>query len=611
VVPRHTIKGNATVLKISKAAMVAAVLSVSAIPAIGLVDAVAQDVAAITTTPQPATTTGSTGLETKLSIPTVTVVDSTMDEAALRDALSGGFMKHVDELAKLSASSITIPEINLTMMVNSAGATQVSNVTYKDVVLANVKNGVAESASIGGTSSTSAAGSFSFGKLAANAIDLGALLALYNFVPGADPSQPMTTLYKDFTFEGGSFMSQAASCTFGKVAAGEFAGRPLKVSFAAMFDAANKVDAAHGNPSPEDLGNFIGFITDIFQAFKSSPVNLEGLSCSGTAEGKSFDFSIGGIVMDGYAPGLYPALEIKDVKFTDGDNDSFLLADAKLKTIDLHGPIAVLEAGKGEYNEAWFTKNARKFIPAFGGFSFSGLSFDVPNPDSSSERYQAKVADFDLSLSDYLNGIPTKFSTKASGVDVPLPINSSDDSVKMLQSIGITRINMNYEVSASWDKATNQINIDKVAASGNDLGSFAIAAVLGNATEQLFDLNPNVEAAASMGVTIKSVNLGVIDQGFEDKVIPLMAAEQKADPATFRTTMAAAAEGAAIAMLGSTDQARQLGAAISDFIAGTKKSLTINVASKDPAGIAMPLLMLAENNPAVLAGAVDITGSAE
>ena len=44
----------------------------------------------------------------------------------------------------------------------------------------------------------------------------------------------------------------------------------------------------------------------------------------------------------------------------------------------------------------------------------------MPNPDDASTRYKASVADFDLTLSDYLNGIPTKISTKASGVDVPL-----------------------------------------------------------------------------------------------------------------------------------------------------------------------------------------------
>ena len=55
-----------------------------------------------------------------------------------------------------------------------------------------------------------------------------------------------------------------------------------------------------------------------------------------------------------------------------------------------------------------FTDNWRKLIPALGGFAFSGLKIDVPDPQAEGSRIQANVADFDLSLSDYLNGIPTK-----------------------------------------------------------------------------------------------------------------------------------------------------------------------------------------------------------
>ena len=604
MLPRHTIKGNAIVLKISKAAVLAAVLSLSAVPAIGLIDAVAEET----------TTTSSSGFTSNLSIPTITAVDSSMDEAALRDALSGGFSKHVDELAKLTATSIAIPEITLTMTVTPAGgaAPVTTTAKYTDLVLSNVKDGVAASVSIGSAESTTKEGSFKFGKMSTGLLDIGGILALYSLVPGGSADAPMKTLYKDFAFEGGSFSGPEVSCTFGKVTADEFDARPLKVSFAALMEAAGKMEAAKENPPPEAIATFVSFMTDIFQAFKSTPLNMDGLTCTGTAEGKPLNFSIGGLTMDGYAPGLYPAIAVHDIKFKSGDEDSFTLAEAKFKSTDLSGPIAAVNGNAGGLNEAWFTTNYRKLIPAWGGFSFSGLALDVPNPDKPSERYQAKVADFDLTLSDYLNGIPTKLSTTASGVEVPLPTDSTDDSVKMLKAIGITSVNLNYEVSASWDKANQSINVDKVAVSGNDLGSFAIATVIGNATETLFDIDPNVEQAAAMGVTVKSVKIDIKDAGLEDKMIPLLAAQQGgADPTAFRKAMAAQAEGAAIAMLGSTDSARQLGAAVSDFILGGKKALTIGITAKDPSGIAVPVFMQASNDPTVLASAVDITGSAE
>lgn len=598
--PNHSFRGNAIVLKISKAALLAATLSLSAVPAIGIAGAMAQD-----------TTTAAPALQSELTIPTITAVDSSMDEAALRDVLTGNVGPHASELAALTATSITIPEIDLSMTTTpTGGATQTSKVVYKDLVLNNVKNGIAESASVGSSSTASPEGTFSFGKLSADAVDFGAILALYSVAPAGSTSTDMKPIYKNFAFEGGSFDGSGTKCSFGKVSGDEFDARPLKVSFGQLVDAANKLNAAGANakPTPADITTFVTFMTDVFQAFKSTPLTMAGLNCDGSADGKAFKFSVGSLGMDGYAPGIYPALNINDISFSDDGQDSFTLKSASFKSIDLHAPIAAVEAAGSDIDEAWFNANYRKLIPSWAGFSLSGLSFNLPG--ESAARVQASIADFDLTLSDYLNGIPTKISTKASGVDVPLPDNSTDDSIKMLKAVGITRLNMNYEVSAAWDQASNAINLDKVSISGNDLGTVALAAVVGNATEQLFDADPNTEMAASMAVTLKNVKLDVTDAGLGDKLVPL-AAPQGTDPAAFRAQLAGQAEGLAIAMLGSTDQARALGTALSDFVKGDKKALTLNVASKDPAGLPAQVLMQASEDPTILAPQVDITGSAQ
>jgi hypothetical protein len=235
---------------------------------------------------------------------------------------------------------------------------------------------------------------------------------------------------------------------------------------------------------------------------------------------------------------------------------------------------------------------------------------DIPDSEHPGERIKANIGDFDLSLSDYFNGIPTRISSKASGVVVPLPENSTDDSVKMLMALGITKVNVGFDFDASWDKATQSINIGKVAVSGVDLGSFSLASVIGNAAEQLFDVDPNVQQAAGLNVTVKSITLDTKDDGLGDKLVPTLAQQQGvSDPTAFRTQMAGMAEGAALQMLGSTDAARALGVAVGNFISGKAKTLSINIAAKDPNGVAIPLLMQASNDPTALVNTVDITGS--
>lgn len=589
-------------LKISKAALLAAVLSLSAVPAMGLVSAVAEERSFTTTA----------DLTTSIAIPTITAVDSTMDEAALRDVFTGGFMKHVDELAKLSATSITIPEITLKMTVTTPDGPVVTSISYKDIVLDGVKDGVAASASVGSAETQSPEGGFAFGKMATTTFNLAGILGLYGLVESGGADQPMQTLYKNFSFDGGTFSGPQVSCSFGKVSAAEFDARPLKVSFAQLMEASNALGAAKDNPPPEAVATLVSFLTDMFQAFKSEPMTIDGLSCKGTAEdGSPFDVAIGGLSMDGYAPGIYPALTVKGIKVSDGGVNSVSLDEAVLKSIDLSAPIAALEAEGKDLTPAWFEANYRKLIPAFGGISLSGLAMDVPNPDMPGQRIKANVGNFDITLSDYLNGVPTRIATSASGIDVPLPQDSTDDSVKMLLALGLTRVNLGYEFSAAWDKATETVTLDKLSVSGADLGSIAVAAVIGNAAEQLFDADPSVAEAASMGLTLKDVTLDVSDAGLGDVLTPMLAGQQGVDPAGYRTQMAGALEGMTLQILGSTDAARALGKAVGDFVAGKATALSVDIAAKDPAGIPLPVLMQAENDPSALVSRFDITGIAK
>ncbi|HEX4298631.1 MAG TPA: hypothetical protein VHZ56_11475 [Devosia sp.] len=593
-------------LTISKVALVAAVLSLA--PA-GLMPALADDASSSSQAPaDTSTTTG--GFSVQLSIPTVTAVDSTMDEAAIRDALTGGFMKHVDDLAKLNATTITIPEIDLTMNTVENGTAMNTQAVYKDLVLSSVKNGVAASVSIGSSQSTNPEGTFVFNGMSLTNFDIGGTLALYSLVNG-DATAAMKPLYTAMAFSGGTFSGPKVSCSIGQVATTEADARPLKVSIQAMMDAANQVSAGGDTPPPAAFKTVVSFFTDLLQAFKTSPLTVGPISCKGTGDdGKPGEFDIGGISMDGLQPGLYPAITVKGLKFSDTDT-TVSLDEAVAKATDLSQPIAAVNAAGDDLSPAWFQANYRKVIPAWAGLSFSGLSVDTPNPDTPSEKLSVKVDKFDLSFSDYVNGVPSKISNSASGVDVPLEQNSTDSNIQMLEALGINRVTMGYEFSASWDKANQAINIDKISFNGQDLGGFAVAAVLGNATADLFDSDANTESNAALGLTVKSIKIDANDAGIGDKLMPMLAQQQGADAATYRAQAAATAEAATIEMLGSTDAARQLGAALSDFVAGKAKSITVNITSKDPAGVAMPALMAASDDPSTLQGQVDITGSAQ
>ncbi|MEP7239826.1 MAG: hypothetical protein ABI697_02965, partial [Devosia sp.] len=548
-------------------------------------------------------------IATKLTIPSIAAVDSSMDEAAIRDALTGNFDKHAADIAKLTATSITIPEISFTITATTSGTPVTTTVSYKDIVLSGVKDGVAAEASVGSATSTTDAGSFEFGALSAKAFDIGGLMSFYSVVPAsADPG--FKPIYKDFVFAGGKFTSPTVSCALGQITAAEFDTRPLKVPFSQFMALSQGLKDT--KPTPEQMKTLVDFFVDVFTAFKSEPITMDGLSCSGSGEDKQpFAFSVGKLKMDGYAPGIYPGITATDIKLTGGGDGAISISEATFKQTDLSQPLKALQDAGATLTPDWFETNYRLIVPAFAGFSFKGLSIDVPPGDTDGSRVKVDIADFDLTLANYVNGIPTSISSVSHGIDVPLPADSEDESVKTLLALGISHVNLNYEFGLNWDQASQTINVSKIAVSGNDLGSVAVAALIGNATPQLFALDTNAQLAAGQNVTLKSFGLDLADAGIADRFMPLLAAQEGvSDPAEYRVKMGGALEGAVLGILGSTDEARAVGAAIGDFVSGKAKALSIKVDAVSPAGLPLPLVMQAQSDPSVLRGEVTVSGSA-
>ena len=149
----------------------------------------------------------------------------------------------------------------------------------------------------------------------------------------------------------------------------------------------------------------------------------------------------------------------------------------------------------------------------------------------------------------------------------------------------------------------SDITVSTVALNALDLGGMAIGATIGNATEDLFATDPDVALMAGLSTTVKSVTLNLSDDGIGELLWPLAAAEQGVnDVEAFRTQMAGMAEGLALQLLGSTDGARKLGAALGDLATGRRGEVTITLTAKSPDGLPLAVFMQAQDNPAVLSG---------
>lgn len=547
----------------------------------------------------------------KLTVPTVETTDASLDEAEIRTIFAGDIAGTASELAALDAASIRIPEIRIEYEVPSpsGGAAQKSVLVYRDLELADVSDGVAQSASVGSAEVDAGEGvRFTFGRMSAGRLDIGGLLGFYGLGTKAG-SQEIRPVYADFVFDGMEIKGPEFSCEVGPARTAEFAARPLQYSFQDMMVHAQQLEAAEkagSEPSPEVITRMIAFYVDFLTAFKSSPTEFDGLTCSGKDdEGNKLEVRSGALTIGGFEPGTYPEISLNDLRI-DVENEGWLeLANFTWKAMDFSTAIATLKGAGTAIDQSWLKANWRKLIPVFDGLSISGFGIDVPDEEKSGERIQASIGGLDVSLADYVNGIPASVALSGADIEIALPADAGPE----VAALGIEKVDLDYHVAVHWDEATETIVVDRVEFSSAEIGAVRLSGTLGGATSALFSSDIETATAAAMDLTFKDLQLDVTDEGITSVIIALAAKEEKLEPAAFRAVLSGLAQALPLALLGANEEAVAVGTALREFVDG-RPNLSLTVTATDPAGIALAELEALEKDPAAIAGKLSITAEA-
>ena len=547
----------------------------------------------------------------EVTIPTITAVGSSIDEGTLRSIFSGDFVGHAGELATLSAKSIAIPELRVSFDVpGGAGEAVNGEVIFHDIAIANVTDGIARSVSVGSSETkTSDGGAAKFGKMSADSFDIGGLLGFYGLVE-AKPGTELRTIYQNLAVEGGSITSSEAICTIRSATVASFKARPLKVSFMDFIALAQKMDTTDEKPSPETIAKFVDFYVDLIGAIEISPIKFAGFDCAGmTKDAKPVTVSVGAIAVGEFAHGRYPDVTATDMKVVAAGDGDMSLGTFQFKGFDVSSILAVLKNAGTNLDDAWFEAHYRELIPAFEGFALSKLNVDVPDEKNPGVRIKAAVENFDLTLKDYINGIPTDISTLASHIVVALPVNSEDETVMKLEALGIKNLDIGYDIALKWEKAASEIRLNRFSVTGVDMAAIAVTSVIGQAGEALFSSNTMEALGTAMGLTLKRVKVDIDDAGLVDILLQSAAADSGKDIAEFRRSLSGMAQGTLLMFLGGAANANEVTTAVGDFLNG-KKSLSVTVTAKDPAGVTFDELSALQEDPTGIVEKVTIDATA-
>ena len=174
--------------------------------------------------PAPATSS-EMQVDYSVDIPSIDAVDANVSDDILADVLSGNIAGHAEELAALDATSISVPEIVVSVSSESDGSSQEATITLAGVLLNDVVDGKAGTVSIESISLVADDVTSDFGAMSAANLDIGGILGVYGLVDAGGQTE-LEVIYTDLVAEGGTLVSEEVSCTIGGVSGAEFKARP-------------------------------------------------------------------------------------------------------------------------------------------------------------------------------------------------------------------------------------------------------------------------------------------------------------------------------------------------------------------------------------------------
>ncbi|MCB8822091.1 hypothetical protein [Microvirga rosea] len=513
-------------------------------------------------------------------------------------------------LSRISAAQIVIPDLRLQQKLGPKTQT----ITYKNVVLTNIRQGRIAEAVAGAAGTEIMDGSkrtvSSYGRMTVSDIDLPAFARLYE--TKAD-SGPLTSIYGSFSVEKIDFVDgrNNTSATIERLSGRDFSARPTKNSWAGSMSLFSELGDKK-DLSEDEQKRLIAAAADLFSAIGIGTVEAFGVEVKARPSNESGETvsRIKRMAFTGAKEGQPADARIEGLEVRKDDGR------IGIETIAFNGFsfASTLEGLKNLENRSLKDLDAaalRSLAPTLGSMQVSGVDIDVPNAAKPGmpQRVKASLKTFEVTADQPVNAIPTNLRIALRNFAMALPENSKDEGIQNLTSLGYKAVDMSLLVSAAWNETTQELNLREVSVQGQDMGRIALTGTLGDVGKDVFNPDTALATVALIGARAKALNLVVENGGLFERYLTQAAKEQKTSPESLRRTFAAGTAVVVPSMLGSSEQARALSQALARFIAKPGR-LAINARAKDSGGLGIADIVTA-SEPASVIQKLDITATAE
>lgn len=228
----------------------------------------------------------------------------------------------------------------------------------------------------------------------------------------------------------------------------------------------------------------------------------------------------------------------------------------------------------------------RRYVPTLGTMRMVGLSVDVPPAKPGAAPVKVALGTFEMKAGEQLNGIPTSLSLTLDKLVAPITEGAGNPAARDLIAMGIRSLDLSAKVDLAWDAARNELAIRQVSLGGDGLARLNLSGTLGNVTKDLFSNDAALAQVAALGATARGLTAKLENFGLVEKLIANEARKAGRKPEEMRQQFAMIASLGLASILGPSDAAKALTAAVSRFVA-KPGTLTLDAKAKSASGLGL------------------------
>ncbi|WP_156410257.1 hypothetical protein [Bosea sp. Root381] len=228
----------------------------------------------------------------------------------------------------------------------------------------------------------------------------------------------------------------------------------------------------------------------------------------------------------------------------------------------------------------------RRYVPTIGTIRLAGLSVDAPPVLPTGQPIKISLGTFELTAGEQLNGIPTSLALTIDKLVTPITEGSGNPAARDMIAMGIRSLDLSAKLDLAWEAARNELAIRQISIGGANLARLEASATLGNVTKDLFSSDTALAQVAALGATARGLNAKLENFGLVEKLIANEARKAGRKPEEMRQQYAMIASLGLSAILGPSDAAKALTAAVSRF-AAKPGTLTVEASAKSASGLGL------------------------